>query len=61
MKRVTFVKLFVNDQDEALEFYTRRLGFEVAEDARLGDYRWLLVRNHRTGVDRGPRDAAVHL
>jgi catechol 2,3-dioxygenase-like lactoylglutathione lyase family enzyme len=44
MKRVTLVKLLVNDQAEALEFYTEKLGFEVAEDSRLGDYRWLLVR-----------------
>jgi catechol 2,3-dioxygenase-like lactoylglutathione lyase family enzyme len=44
MKRVTLVKLFVNDQDEALEFYTAKLGFVVAEDGKLGDYRWLLVR-----------------
>ena len=44
MKRITLVKLFVNNQDEALEFYTRKLGFEVAEDSKLGDYRWLLVR-----------------
>jgi catechol 2,3-dioxygenase-like lactoylglutathione lyase family enzyme len=45
MKRVTLVKLLVNDQDEALEFYTNKLGFEVAEDRTLGDYRWLLVRS----------------
>jgi catechol 2,3-dioxygenase-like lactoylglutathione lyase family enzyme len=44
MKRVTLVKLLVSDQDEALEFYTTKLGFEVAEDSKLGDYRWLLVR-----------------
>jgi catechol 2,3-dioxygenase-like lactoylglutathione lyase family enzyme len=44
MKRVTLVKLFVNKHDEALEFYTKKLGFEVAEDTKLGDYRWLLVR-----------------
>jgi catechol 2,3-dioxygenase-like lactoylglutathione lyase family enzyme len=44
MKRITLVKLFVNNQDEALEFYTKKLGFEVAEDGILGDYRWLLVR-----------------
>jgi lactoylglutathione lyase len=44
MKRVTLVKLFVKNQDEALEFYTKKLGFEVAEDNKLGDYRWLLVR-----------------
>jgi lactoylglutathione lyase len=44
MKRNTLVKLFVNNQDEVLEFYTKKLGFEVAEDSILGDYRWLLVR-----------------
>ncbi len=44
MKRVTLVKLFVGEHDEALEFYTEKLGFEVAEDTRMGDYRWLLVR-----------------
>ena len=44
MKRVTLIKLFVNNHDKALEFYTKKLGFEVAEDTRMGDYRWLLVR-----------------
>jgi catechol 2,3-dioxygenase-like lactoylglutathione lyase family enzyme len=44
MKRMTLVKLLVSDQDEALEFYTTKLGFEVTEDRKLGDYRWLLVR-----------------
>jgi catechol 2,3-dioxygenase-like lactoylglutathione lyase family enzyme len=44
MTRVTLVKLLVNDQDEALDFYTEKLGFEVAEDSRLGEYRWVLVR-----------------
>ena len=44
MNRVTLCKVFVDDQDEALDFYTKKLGFEVAEDNKLGDYRWLLVR-----------------
>ena len=43
MNRVTLRKVFVHDQDEALDFYTKKLGFEVAEDHKLGDYRWLLV------------------
>jgi catechol 2,3-dioxygenase-like lactoylglutathione lyase family enzyme len=50
MKRVTLVKLFVNKHDEAPEFYTKKLGFEVAEDTKLGDYRWLLVRLPDFGV-----------
>ena len=44
MLRVTLVKLLVNNQDEALQYYIESLGFEVAEDGKMGDYRWLLVR-----------------
>jgi catechol 2,3-dioxygenase-like lactoylglutathione lyase family enzyme len=54
MNRVTLCKVFVHDQDEALDFYTRKLGFEVAEDNKLGEYRWLLVRlpdNHEFSLN----------
>jgi catechol 2,3-dioxygenase-like lactoylglutathione lyase family enzyme len=34
--------LWVRDQDEALEFF-RKLGFDVTEDVKNGDYRWLAV------------------
>ena len=44
MQRVTLVKLFVTDQEAARRFYVEQLGFEVAEDRQLGEYRWLLVR-----------------
>ena len=37
--------LYVHDQDEALEFYVGKLGFEVHTDARNGDYRWLTVQH----------------
>ena len=37
--------LYVRDQDEALEFYTEKLGFMVHTDARNGDYRWLTVQH----------------
>jgi catechol 2,3-dioxygenase-like lactoylglutathione lyase family enzyme len=37
--------IYVRDQDEALEFYVGKLGFEVDTDARNGDYRWLTVRH----------------
>ena len=36
--------VYVRDQDEALNFYVEKLGFEVHTDARNGDYRWLTVR-----------------
>lgn len=44
MKKLTLFKVFVSDQDEAQRFYVEKLGFKVAEDRRLGDYRWLLVQ-----------------
>jgi catechol 2,3-dioxygenase-like lactoylglutathione lyase family enzyme len=34
--------LWVRDQDEALGFF-RKLGFDVREDVKNGDYRWLAV------------------
>jgi catechol 2,3-dioxygenase-like lactoylglutathione lyase family enzyme len=37
--------LYVRDQDEALDFYVKKLGFSVHTDARNGDYRWLTVQH----------------
>ena len=37
------VSIFVDDQQRAVDFYTGRLGFEIAADVPLGDYRWLTV------------------
>ena len=37
------VSIFVDDQQRAVDFYTNRLGFEVAADVPLGEYRWLTV------------------
>jgi predicted enzyme related to lactoylglutathione lyase len=44
--RIANAQLWVHDQDEALAFYTEKLGFEVRMDAtlpELGDFRWLTV------------------
>ena len=38
------VGLYVNDQDEALDFYVNKLGLQVHTDARNGNYRWLTVK-----------------
>jgi predicted enzyme related to lactoylglutathione lyase len=35
--------VYVLDQDRAKAFYTEKLGFEVREDAQMGDFRWLTV------------------
>ena len=46
LKQVSHVNVWVHDQDEALDFYTDKLGFEVRDDVTLeqfGNYRWLTV------------------
>jgi catechol 2,3-dioxygenase-like lactoylglutathione lyase family enzyme len=46
MMKVATAQLWVHDQDEALKFYTQKLGMEVRADATLpemGDFRWLTV------------------
>ncbi|HUB99591.1 MAG TPA: VOC family protein [Solirubrobacterales bacterium] len=44
--RIANAHLWVHDQDEALAFYTEKLGMEVRADVtleELGDFRWLTV------------------
>jgi predicted enzyme related to lactoylglutathione lyase len=46
LKQLTHVQVWVNDQDEALAFYTEKLGLELREDVtlpELGNFRWLSV------------------
>jgi predicted enzyme related to lactoylglutathione lyase len=46
MIRIATTQLWVHDQDEALDFYTRKVGMEVRQDvtvAELGNFRWLTV------------------
>jgi catechol 2,3-dioxygenase-like lactoylglutathione lyase family enzyme len=46
MIKVAHAQLWVHDQDEALVFYTDKLGMEVRADVtlpELGDFRWLTV------------------
>ena len=46
MIKVAHAQLWVHDQDEALAFYTEKLGMEVRSDVTLpemGDFRWLTV------------------
>jgi predicted enzyme related to lactoylglutathione lyase len=44
IERLTHVTVLVREYDEALDFYVKKLGFEVVEDAKTpqGD-RWLTV------------------
>ncbi|MEV5283587.1 VOC family protein [Streptomyces sp. NPDC052811] len=45
MPHIALITLVVRDYDEAIDFYTRALGFELAEDTDRGDgSRWVVVR-----------------
>ena len=35
--------LYVSDQDRAKDFFTKKLAWEVRDDAPMGDMRWLTV------------------
>jgi uncharacterized glyoxalase superfamily protein PhnB len=46
MIRIANTQLWVHDQDEALEFWTKKVGLEVRMDVslpELGGFRWLTV------------------
>jgi uncharacterized glyoxalase superfamily protein PhnB len=58
MIRIATAQLWVHDQDEALAFYTQKLGFEVRSDVtvpELGNFRWLTV------APPGQQDIAIVL
>ena len=65
MIRIANAQLWVHDQDEALAFYTEKLGMEVRADVTLpemGDFRWLTVGAGRAArrldrADGHPRPA----
>lgn len=41
---ITITPMYVTDQDQALAFYTEKLGFEVETDMDFGPMRWLTVQ-----------------
>ena len=46
MLKISTAQVWVHDQDEALAFYTEKLGMEVKSDvtiAEYGNFRWLTV------------------
>ena len=58
LKRLTNAQVWVHDQDEALAFYTDKLGLELRDDVtvpEMGNFRWLTV-----GVPGQP-DVAITL
>jgi predicted enzyme related to lactoylglutathione lyase len=64
ISKVAKVYLPVEDQSDALAFWTDRMGFETVQDASFGDERWIEVKPPgqelllvltRRGPDDGPR------
>lgn len=44
-QQLAHIALVVNDYDEAIQFYTKKLGFDLIEDTQLSETkRWVLVR-----------------
>ena len=46
MYKIATAQVWVHDQDEALDFYTKKLGMEVHSDVtvpEMGNFRWLTV------------------
>jgi predicted enzyme related to lactoylglutathione lyase len=41
--KIKLTSVFVNDQNKALDFYTKNLGFVKKADIGAGNYRWLTV------------------
>jgi len=65
MRHVKIVSLLVKDYDAAVQFYTQKIGFQVAEDAAFGDRRWItlsLSGNHcalAIELAKSPDDLAI--
>lgn len=48
--RIAHIALVVNDYDEAIEFYTQKLGFDLLEDTTLSETkRWVMVAPKGSG------------
>jgi catechol 2,3-dioxygenase-like lactoylglutathione lyase family enzyme len=43
MNKVKIISVLVLDHDAAIEFYTRKLGFELLEDKAFGESRWVTI------------------
>jgi catechol 2,3-dioxygenase-like lactoylglutathione lyase family enzyme len=43
VNRISLLTVLVRNQDSAIDFYTRKLGFVVAEDLPFGPKRWVTL------------------
>ena len=44
MMRISLLNVLVRNQDEAIDFYTHKLGCKLVEDVPFGPKRWVTVR-----------------
>jgi catechol 2,3-dioxygenase-like lactoylglutathione lyase family enzyme len=43
-QRIAHIALVVEDYDDAIEFYTQKLDFQLLEDTKLsGEKRWVMI------------------
>lgn len=55
-QRIAHIALVVNDYDEAIEFYTKKLDFQLLEDSKISDdKRWVMV------APRGAKECSLLL
>jgi len=47
--KIKLTSVLVDDQDKALDFYTRVLGFVPSQDFPVGEFRWITVRSPEGG------------
>lgn len=54
--RIRLTSIVVNNQDQALEFYTEVLGFQKKHEIPMGPYKWLTVNS-----PEGPNELELSL
>jgi predicted enzyme related to lactoylglutathione lyase len=55
IQSLSHTSVYVLDQDRAKTFYTEKLGFDVRQDVRMGEFRWLTV------APKGQKDLEIVL
>ena len=49
-QRIAYISILVKDYDEAIEFYTKKLNFELVEDTKLSETkRWVRIKPKGNG------------
>ena len=67
MNSVKIVSVLVRDQDAAIDFYTKKLGFDLLEDKAFGNsgtaappIEKFVLNNNRGAIDRGKKRVIKH-